>query len=239
MQTILIAGATSMIGRACTKILDKEMNTLILLGQNASSLEELSKNIQTKNAIYVCDLSCSDQVKETIESVEKAHGTVGAFIHNVAIYPWKKIADLSQNDWEKTMRVNLGSAFSLTQALIPAFKKNRSGRIVYISSIAGEIMGLENMSVYSTSKAGLNGFMRTCALELAPFKVTVNAISPGKVYDQKTLTKKQIDEKLQNIPLKRFQDPLDIAYMAEFLISEKAQNITGQNFIIDGGQSIG
>lgn len=117
-------------------------------------------------------------------------------------------------------------------------QEKRQGKIIYISSLAGEIKGLPHMSAYSATKAGLNGFMRTCALELAPFNINVNSISPGKVYDHTTLTKEQVTEKLETVPLKRFIDPLDIAHMVEFLISEKAQNITGQNFIVDGGQSI-
>ena len=136
------------------------------------------------------------------------------------------------------MDTNLTGAFLLTKYCIPSMKKRGFGKFVFISSIAGESIGLPNMSAYATSKSGLNGFMRTAALELAPFNINVNSISPGKIYDPSALSQEEMETKTSSIPFKRFVEPTDIAHMAEFLISERSKNITGQNFAIDGGQSI-
>ena len=94
------------------------------------------------------------------------------------------------------------------------------------------------MSAYATSKAGLKGFMRALSLELAPFNINVNSISPGKTFDPSTLSQEEIEKKTASIPLRRFIEPVDIACLAKFLISDQAKNITGQDFIVDGGQSI-
>ncbi len=155
----------------------------------------------------------------------------------MACYPWKLISELSLIEWQQTLDTNLTSAFLTTQACFSVMKKQPAGNIIFISSIAGEIIGLPHMSSYATTKAGINGLMRTAAIEFAPYNIKVNSISPGKMYDSQNLEEKDFKNKIAPIPLQRFIDPKNIADMALFLI-EKGENITGQNFIIDGGQSI-
>ncbi len=237
-KIILIAGATSMIGNALLKILDQEDNALILLGRNSEKLHLLANEIKTISEIYVTDFASEASIFHTVEEILKKYNRIDDLIYNIAIYPWKTIENLSSQEYRQTLEVNLTSAFLLTKACIPTMKKYNSGKIIYISSIAGENIGLPNMAAYSASKAGLNGLMRTCALELAEFNINVNSISPGKIYDSIHLNSNEIAEKLRSLPLGRFIDPLDIAHMVAFLISDKAKNITGQNFIIDGGQSV-
>lgn len=237
-KIILISGATSMIGNALLETLDQADNILILLGLNQEKLELLANEIKTISEVHVTDFASETSIYNSIEEVLKKYQRIDAIIYNIAIYPWKTIEELSCQEFRQALEVNLTGAFILTKVCIPAMKKNNTGKIVYISSIAGENIGLPNMAAYSSSKAGLNGLMRTCALELAKFNINVNSISPGKIYDSTQLEFKTIAEKLGSVPLGRFIDPLDIAHMAAFLISKKSKNITGQNFIIDGGQSI-
>lgn len=238
MRTILIAGATSMIGKACAGLFDAPGNTLVLIGRNEKSLQELSQSLKVPCKTYVCDLGQLHHIEQVMSKVLNLHEQIDVFIHNVSVYPFDSIEQLSFEDWDATNKIGLGSAFAMTRALIPLFKRQQSGKIIYISSITGEHIGLKGMSAYATVKAGLNGFMRTCALELAEYKINVNSISPGKVYDVDTLTFDQQKEKLSNVPLKTFIDPMDIANMAEFLASEKARTITGQNIVIDAGQTV-
>jgi 3-oxoacyl-[acyl-carrier protein] reductase len=237
-RVILIIGATSMIGRACAKILDRDGNILILLGRDKEKLSSLTKGIKGAWDSYVMDVTSENDVNNTIKKVLKKYERVDALVYNVAMYPWKKIEDLSAQAYQSTLTTNLVGAFLVTKACIPFMKKQRKGKIVYISSLAGETIGVPFMAAYTSSKAGLNGLMRTAALELAPFDISVNAISPGKVWDPATLSEEERAQKLRSIPLGRFIDPKDISTMVEFLLSEKANNITGQNFIVDGGQSI-
>lgn len=242
-KVIIIAGATSMIGKACVHLLaQKEGIKLMLLGRDQEKLKNLIQHLNkadhTEIDYCVTDLFLSEDIKSAINKTFERFHHIDALIQNIALYPWKKIEDLNIDEWKETLNITLTAPFLLTQACLPFMKKQRSGRIIFISSIAGEQIGLPYMAAYASAKAGLNGFMRTAALECAPHNITVNAISPGKIYDSKTLTSDELHKKLASIPLRRFVSPNDIAHMAEFLISPNANNITGQNFIIDGGQSI-
>jgi 3-oxoacyl-[acyl-carrier protein] reductase len=236
-KVILIVGATSMIGTACVHLLAKRKLELVLLGRDIQRLEALLKESKA-SAVYVTDVASESEITACVNEVLSTYGRIDAVIYNAAIYPWKNIESLSLQEWHATMDVNLTGAFLITKACISFMKEQHFGRVVFISSIAGETIGLPHMSVYGASKAGLNGFMRTASLELAPFNITVNSVSPGKVYDVSMLTHEEVHKKIRPIPLGRFVDPEDIAHMVDFLISDKAKNITGQNFVIDGGQSI-
>jgi 3-oxoacyl-[acyl-carrier protein] reductase len=237
-KIVVIAGSTSIIGTSCTKLLSQnESLKLILLGRDQEILESLSKRANNAE-FYITDFIVEASIKESINNIIKNHEKIDSIIYNVAIYPWEKIEDLSLDEWKKALDVNLTGAFLLSKFSIPIMKKHKSGKFIFLSNIAGENLGLPNMSAYAASKSGLNGFMRTLALELAPFNINVNSISPGKIYNISNLTEEETQQKTESIPLGRFIRPEDIAYMVEFLISNKAQNITGQNFIIDGGQSI-
>lgn len=235
-QVILIVGATSAIGQATAHILaDKQ---LILVGRDRNKLESLLQKLNVSADIYVANIASEIEISSCINQVLKTYSKIDAVIYNTAIYPINDVESLSHKAWHDTMNINLSGAFSVAKACIPIMKKQKSGRFVFISSTAGEIIGLPGQAAYATSKAGLNGLMRTLAIELAPYKINVNSISPGKVFDKSTLSPDEIAHKLRPIPLGRFIEPEDIAYMAQFLISETGKNITGQNFIIDGGQSI-
>src|SRR5579863_5219758 len=235
-QVILIVGATSAIGKACAHILkDKQ---LILMGRDNNKLTNLLQELNIAADIYVVDVASELEINNCVEHVLNTYNQIDAVIYNTAIYPISNVELLSHKEWCDTLDINLSGAFSVAKACIPIMKKQNSGKFVFISSTAGEIIGLPGQVAYATSKAGLNGLMRTLAIELAPFNINVNSISPGKVFDASTLSQEEILHKLRPIPLKRFIDPEDIAYMVQFLLSEKGKNITGQNFIIDGGQSI-
>lgn len=187
---------------------------------------------------YILDFSSESEIFSTLEKIQEEYGIIDALIYNIALYPWKSISSLTLKEWQETLNLTLTGAFLATKACLEGMKKQHFEKLVFLSSVAGENLGLPNMSAYTASKSGLNGFMRTAALELAHFNINVNSISPGKVYDPSQLTKEEIFEKIQSIPLKRFITPDDIAHMVEFLLSANAQNITGQNFIIDGGQCV-
>ena len=227
-----------MIGKACTQVLAKDDTQLMLMGRDKKNLETLAGELKTKVELCVVDVTSELDVTSAVDRTMRTYGRVDAVMQNIAIYPWKRIEDLSLQEWQETLNINMTGSFLLTKAFFSVMKKQKSGSIVFSSSIAGEIIGLPHMSAYAASKAGLNGFMRTSALEFAPYNINVNCISPGRIYNPSTLTEDEMREKLAPIPLKRFIDPEDIAHMFQFLISDRAKNITGQNFIIDGGQSI-
>jgi len=237
-KVVLIAGATSMIGTACAQLFTKHGMKVMLAGRCAHKLDNLAKTLKGRFELCVTDFCLAESVQSMIDQTISSFGRIDAVIYNVAVYPWKSIAELELVDWKETLNTNLTGAFLTTKSCSEIMRKQRGGKIVFISSSAGEIVGLPNMSAYAASKAGMNGLMRTAAIEFAPYNINVNSISPGKVYDPQTMNEEERRLKLSPVPLKRFIDPMDIAEMALFLISDKAKNITGQNFIIDGGQSI-
>ena len=239
-QVIIIVGATSMIGRSCFDVLSKSNHQMVLVGKSSEKLNKMvaSQTTKTPPKLFCTDLCDEKSVNSIISKTIEEFGRIDAIIYNVSIYPWKKIEDLSYEEWQQTITTNLSGAFLITKSCIPHMKEKRQGKIIYLSSIAGEQMGLPFMSGYSSSKAGLNGLMRTAAIELAPFNINVNCISPGKIYDSSTLSDKEIEDKTKPIPLNRFVKPQDVASMVSYLLSTNASNITGQNFIIDGGQTI-
>lgn len=237
-KVTLIVGATSMIGQACAHLFAQEGRKLMLAARNEHELNKLAKELPGEVGYCVADICIEESVKSIISKTLKTFHRIDAVILNVAIYPWRQINELDLAEWNQTLNTNLTGPFLITQACFSVMKKQQAGNIIFISSIAGEIIGLPYMAAYAASKAGINGFMRTAALEFAPYNINVNSISPGKVYDPNQLSDDEQKIKIAPIPLQRFIEPQDIANMALFLLSDKAKNITGQNFIIDGGQSI-
>ncbi len=237
-EVIIITGATSMIGNAVARLFDNHHAHLILIGRSTAKLENLANTLNTNVTTYTLDICNTDTVPQIIDEVEQRFQRIDCIIQNTAIYPYKAIESLGLLEWNNTLATTLTGPFLFTKACIKTMKKQQHGKIIFISSIAGETIGLPNMSAYAAAKAGLNGLMRTTAIELAPYNINVNSISPGKIYDSESLTNEEIAEKLQAVPLNRFITPDDIAKMVLFLASDQAKNITGQNIIIDGGQSI-
>jgi len=237
-NVILIMGATSMIGQACARLFAQQRMKLMLVARDQQKLNKLVNELTGEIDFCVADIGIQDGVKTVINKTMKSFHRIDAVIYNVAIYPWKRIDEINLTEWNQTLNTNLTGAFLTTQACFSVMKEQRGGNILFMSSIAGEIIGLPYMSAYATTKAAINGFMRTAAIEFAPYNIKVNSISPGKIYDANTMSEDEYKIKVAPIPLQRFIEPEDIANMAMFLLTDKAKNITGQNFIIDGGQSV-
>lgn len=237
-RVVLIVGATSMIGQACAHLLTEKGMKLMLSAHSVNKLKNLTKTLTGHFEQCVTNICSQGDVESMLERTMSVFHRIDAVIYNAAIYPQKSIHELKLSEWKETIDTNLTGAFLTTKACARVMQKQREGKLIFISSIAGETIGLPYMSAYAASKAALNGFMRTAAVELASYNINVNSISPGKVFDPHTLSPEEKRAKLSPIPLKRFIQPSDIAEMALFLLSDQAKNITGQNFIIDGGQSI-
>ncbi len=237
-KTIIISGATSMIGQAVSQYLSVNDNQLILIGRTLSKLKHLAKSLSGTAKCYAVDIRQQSDILNVMSEVIHYYKKIDILISNTASYPQSSIEDTSLGDWEHVISTTLTAPFLLSQQCIPVMKRQCAGKIILLSSIAGEVIGLPNMASYAAAKAGLNGFMRSASIELAKYGIQVNAISPGKMYDSAGLSDTKLQEKIAPIPLKRLIRPEDIAEMVCYLASSKADNITGQNFIIDGGQTI-
>jgi 3-oxoacyl-[acyl-carrier protein] reductase len=241
-KVAIITGAGQGIGRGIAVELAAQ-GAKVVLSDITDKTQEVAKEIQQKGGtalVTKTDVTKPDQVQQMITTAEKEYGQVDILVNNAGIYPFKPFEEMTEGDWDQVININLKGVFNCTKAALPALKKTQ-GTIVNLSSIAGSVVGYQALVHYSASKAGVLGFTRAAALELAPHKIRVNAIAPGAIDTPTTkvsMTKDALDQTIQAIPLQRLGQPSDIAKLVAFLASDDASYITGQLVIIDGGLTL-
>jgi len=189
-----------------------------------------------KVVLKTLDITKTNEVQNTCDEVAKEFGRIDILINNAGITRDKLMIRMSEEDWDAVLTVNLKGAFNTIKAVSRVMAKQRSGKIVNISSVVG-VMGNAGQTNYSASKAGLIGLTKSVAKEFAGRNITVNAVAPGFVETEMTamLNEEQKSAFLSIIPLKRPSKPEEVAGVVAFLSSEKAGYITGQVLCIDGG----
>lgn len=234
-QTAFITGSTRGIGLAIAKAFAKQGVHIILNGRRPVS-EALISEIKALgvNCIGISgDISNSEEVKQMIKQANE-FAPVTILVNNAGITNDKLMLRMNEQDFEQVLKVNLTGSFNMTQQLLKGMLKQRKGTIINISSVSG-LMGNVGQANYAASKAGLIGFTKTVAREIAPRKITCNAIAPGFIETDMTseLSDKIREEMTKNIPLQHFGQVEDIANTAVFLA--KSPYITGQVINVDGG----
>ncbi len=177
---------------------------------------------------------CSKLVEQTI----KKFGRIDILVNNAGIYPFTSFKDMTRAQWDQVIDVNLNGVFNATKAVLPHMMKQKYGKIINIASIAGVSVGFPGLVHYCTTKAGLMGFTRALALEMAPYNIHVNAIAPGAIRTpgvKAGLSKDAAAGMIHIIPEGRMGKPVEIAETAAFLASDAASYILGQTIIVDGG----
>lgn len=234
-QTAFITGSTRGIGLAIAKAFAKQGVHIILNGRRPVS-EALIDEIKALgvNCIGISgDISNSEEVKQMVKQANE-FAPVTILVNNAGITNDKLMLRMNEHDFEQVLKVNLTGSFNMTQQLLKGMLKQRKGTIINISSVSG-LMGNVGQANYAASKAGLIGFTKTVAREIAPRKITCNAIAPGFIETDMTseLSDKIREEMTKNIPLQHFGQVEDIANTAVFLA--KSPYITGQVINVDGG----
>ncbi len=235
----LVTGASQGIGEAIAVALAQAGAEVVLLDIQKDKLEEVTERIHQdggKAAAYEVDVSQFDGVAEVIDTVIKNHGKVDHLVNNAGITRDNLLMRMKEEEWDAVISVNLKGIFNLSKAVIRPMMSNRYGRIVNISSVVG-MMGNAGQTNYSASKAGLIGFTKSLAREVASRGVTVNAVAPGYIATAMTESLPDaVKEAFMNvIPLKRFGTAEDVAQAVAFLCSDKAGYITGQIIQVNGG----
>ena len=182
-QVVVISGAATGIGKASAQLIAARGATVIALDFNAAALADLSKELSlAANQSQVCDISSQDQIDKAISAILKDHGKIDALVNTAGIVGPSNttVEDVNWQDFEKVLQVNLYGAIWLTQAVIPSMKEKKYGRIVHLASIAGK-EGNPGLSPYNTSKAGMIGFVKGVAKEIAPHGVVINALAPAVI----------------------------------------------------------
>ena len=234
-QTAFITGSTRGIGLAIAKAFAKQGVHIILNGRRPVS-EALISEIKALgvNCIGISgDISNSEEVKQMVKQANE-FAPVTILVNNAGITNDKLMLRMNEQDFEQVLKVNLTGSFNMTQQLLKGMLKQRKGTIINISSVSG-LMGNVGQANYAASKAGLIGFTKTVAREIAPRKITCNAIAPSFIETDMTseLSDKIREEMTKNIPLQHFGQVEDIANTAVFLA--KSPYITGQVINVDGG----
>jgi len=239
-KVALITGASRGIGRACAlKLAKLGADIAINCSKNKALAEEAAneiKNIGRKAIVIQADVSKQKEVELMVETTIKQLGSLDILINNAGITRDSLLLRMKEDDWIKVLETNLNSVFFTTKAASKYMIRKRQGRIINISSIIG-IAGNIGQANYAASKAGIIGFSKSVAKELASRNVLVNVIAPGFIETDMTdaLNKQQKEIILSSIPLKRYGKPEDVANLAAFLSSEESSYLTGQVIFVDGG----
>lgn len=174
------------------------------------------------------------------KAAAEAHGGLDILCANAGIFPAAKLEDMSAEQWDEVLGTNLKGMFLSIKACVPYLKKSDGGRVIITSSITGPITGFPGWTHYGASKSGQLGFMRTAAIELAKYGITVNAVMPGNIKTEGLdgLGEDYLATMAASIPLKALGDVEDIGNAALFFASKEAAYITGQSIVVDGGQTL-
>jgi 3-oxoacyl-[acyl-carrier protein] reductase len=242
-RIVLVTGASQGIGRACALELARSGATVALAARNEAKLTEVAAEIEAAGghaAAFALDVASEESIKNGAKAVLDRFGKVEIIVNNAGITRDDLMMRMKRADWDDVLSTNLTGTFLLTQALLRQMMKNRWGRIVNITSVVGRT-GQEGQVNYAASKAGLIGFTRSLAREVASRGITVNAVAPGYIETPMTAV---LDEKLrakmvEQIPLGRPGTDSEIAHSVAFLASEKAAYITGHVLDVNGGMFMG
>ncbi len=241
-KVVLITGGSEGIGRAMIRLFASEGADIALHchvhGKEENDLmKEIHEKYGRKIECFKADVSKIAEIKKMVAAVQRKFGRIDVLINNAGIYVKSSFSESTEKIWNKVMDTNLRSTYFCSQFVSKIMLKQKEGNIINIASVAG-IYARKSSFEYAISKAGIIHFSKSLALILAPH-IRVNAIAPGYTWSNLMpfmKDPKKVKEKMKLIPLKRFNDPEDVANTALFLATEDSRNITGQVIVIDGGR---
>lgn len=243
-RAAIVSGAQRGIGLGIVEELARAGAHVLLTGIIDAEGESAAATLRRQNlSVQFRHMDTTDEIEvgAAIQKLMSEFGRIDIAVANAAIYPNTPIANISASEWDSVMKVNLRGAFTLAKSCFPCFQAQRSGRVIFLSSITGPRVSSPGYAHYAATKAGVLGFMRTAALEWAPWNITLNAIEPGNILTdgvREHQPQSFVDAQRSAVPLRRLGTPKDVASAVRFLASDEAGYITGQTLVIDGGQTL-
>lgn len=243
-KVALVTGAAQGMGKADAIALASQGAKVILTDRKIDLCKKVAAEIQSKGGEAACfemDVSSKAQVEKVFADVIKQYGKIDILVNNAGIFAPKMALDLTEEEWEQTMAINLKGQFLCAQQAAKDMARRKWGRIINISSVASGSTGIgfPGAAHYTASKGGIIGMSETLAIEWAPHGITVNVIAPGAIdtpmVEGAKMTNEVKEALFAHIPLKRMGKPEEIAAAVVFLSSEEASYVTGATLYVDGG----
>jgi 3-oxoacyl-[acyl-carrier protein] reductase len=240
-RSVIVTGASKGIGKGMARVFAAKGARVLVTARNPEQAEATAAELRSSGATvhaFAGDVSRADDNARMAKTAVDLYGGIDILCCNAGVFPSARLFEMSADDWDQVMAINLKGTFLAVQACLPALKARGKGRVVITSSITGPITGSAGWCHYGASKAGQLGFLRTAAMELAPHHITVNAVLPGNIATEglEDLGPEYTARMTAAIPVRRLGSVEDVAYAALFLASDEAAFITGQTIVVDGGQ---
>lgn len=243
-KVALVTGAGQGIGEGIARCFAAAGAKVVIATRTAANGQAVADSIVQSGGVaslVQVDVGRHDEVKRAVAYAVDTYSRLDIVVHNAAVYPVIPIEQLSDDDLDRTLSVNLKAGFWLIQAALPHLRKQRGGRILFTSSVTGPNVAMPGTAHYAASKAGMNGLIRTAAIEYARDSITVNGVEPGYILTPAMAalgTEEEIAQMAACIPIGKLGKPSDIANTMLFLASEEAAYITGQTIVVDGGSTL-
>ncbi len=240
-KVAIVTGSGQGIGEAIARLFAQEGAVVVVNARTPEKVDGVVDAIVAAggNAHGVsADVGTLEGVNTLVDAAASRFQRIDILVHNAGIFPFHLLEDMADDAWNEVIQVNLTSAYRLTHACIPHMKELGAGRMLFTSSVQGNRAAVPGCAHYAASKAGINGLIRAAALELAPYRITVNGVEPGLILTPGTETAIAEDKRrlwAQYVPLKRWGKPAEIAHAMLYLASPEAAYVTGQTIVVDGG----
>jgi 3-oxoacyl-[acyl-carrier protein] reductase len=237
-KSVVVTGASKGIGKGIARVFARQGARVLVVARHQDQAEACAKELGPGASAFAADVTKLDELDAMARTAAERHGGIHVLCANAGIFPQAKIEAMTPEQWDEVTGTNLKGTFLSVKACLPYLKESGEGRIVLTSSITGPVTGFPGWTHYGASKSGQLGFLKTAAIELAKYGITVNAVMPGNIITEglENLGADYLKTMAASIPLKRLGTVEDIGNAALFLASKEAAYITGQTIVVDGGQ---